>query len=464
MREKLKVRRFNKVQLLKDRHFGREIQELVGDIDSAYKSYCEWGPSYLANEDSINEKNYSEKRGVQLEKAKDRMLNYYRNNLRRIVNTLKIEILIEMTDIYEEGGNFDLFFMENLNDFEHLHLSEEEIIEEYINTIFEVPLEILRDKSQRYYTEIRSFIRDAILERESDKAYEILEKNVCIKSRQVKPQQFIFGISDEENFVFSEECLPFAFDMMIYSAVISILYEIEQQVLQELKEGFIADDVRKTGYDLTNTLQNMTIYITLQKIFNMLSGRDDKEPSPQVKKIIKSTLENLSNVTVKVSDPELNRTHYRDSNGKIHLLPMVATEGMRINRRKRNYALRLYFFPPLYELARNEQKLLGIDVAMLDVPLENGVDNIALKGYLLRQIAIAKGTHTKEFVISYKKLYRSIGIKVSGKGMSIEEQNKIHLGQMEIRKKVKKCLDFWREKKLIRRADTKSTKRAIIYM
>lgn len=89
---------------------------------------------------------------------------------------------------------------------------------------------------------------------------------------------------------------------------------------------------------------------------------------------------------------------------------------------------------------------------------------LLVKGYLLRLIVIAKNTRTKELVISYKKLYRSIGIKESGKGMSIEEQNKIHLGQMEIRKKVKKCLDFWREQGIIRRADTNSTKRAVIYV
>ena len=101
---------------------------------------------------------------------------------------------------------------------------------------------------------------------------------------------------------------------------------------------------------------------------------------------------------------------------------------------------------------------------MLDVPLDNGFDNIALKGYLLRQIIIAKNTRKKELVISYKKLYRSIGIKDSGRGMSTEEQNKIHLGQLEIRKKVKKCLEFWKEQGLIRRVDTKTTKRALIYL
>ena len=328
---------------------------------------------------------------------------------------------------------------------------------------YEVQLEVLRENSQRYYAEICSFIRDAILERE--RAIEILKENVNIISRQVNPREFVFGISGEENFVFSEECNPSAFDMMIYSAVISILYEVERQVLQELDHNVVADDVRNVSISaFDNILQKMTIYITPQKVFNMLSGREDKEPSMQVREAITSALERLSEVTVKVSDPQLKQMRHRDRDGNLYLLSVRATEGMRINRRKRNYALYLQEVPPLYDLAKNEHKLLGVDTAMLDVPLENGVDNIALKGYLLRLIVIAKNTRKKELTVSYKELYSSIGIQESGKGMSIEEQNKIHLSQMEVRKKVKKCLEFWREQGLIRRADIKSTKRAVIYV
>lgn len=43
-------------------------------------------------------------------------------------------------------------------------------------------------------------------------------------------------MSNEEKFIFSNERYPFAFDMMIYSAVVSIFYEIEQQKLQEFEE------------------------------------------------------------------------------------------------------------------------------------------------------------------------------------------------------------------------------------
>ena len=460
MREKLRVRKVNAVQLSKDMRLSREIHEALRKIDSDYKAYCDFG-LYPENEESINEENYSDKRAEQIEKAKKHLLNYYRENLRRIVNTLKIEILIELANIDEEGCNFDLFEIGYWDDLEGASL--EESIEEYLKKRYEVQLEVLRENSQRYYAEICSFIRDAILERE--RAIEILKENVTIISRQVSPSKFVFGISDEENFVFSEACNPSAFDMMIYCSVISILYEIERQVLQELDNNFVADDVRNVSKSaFANILQKMTIYITPQKIFNMLSGREDKEPSNQVREAITSALERLNEVTVNVSDPQLKQSRHRDSNGNLYLLSIRATEGMRINRRKRNYALYLQEVPPLYDLAKNTKKLLCVDIALLDVPLENGIDNIALKGYLLRLIVLAKNTRTKELVISYKKLYRSIGIKDSGKGMSIEEQNKIHLGQMEIRKKVKKCLDFWREQGIIRRADTNSTKRALIYV
>lgn len=460
MRWKLRVRRVNAVQLSKDMRLSREIHEALRKIDSDYKAYCDFG-LYPENEESINEENYSDKRAEQIEQAKKHLLNYYREKLRRIVNTMKIEILFELANIDEEGGNFDLFEMGYWDDLEGS--SMEESIEEYIKKRYEVQLEVLCEKSQRYYVEICSFIRDAILER--DRANEILRESVDIISRQVSPSKFMFGISDEENFVFSGECNPSAFDMMIYSSVISILYEVERKVLQELDNNIVADDVHNVPISaFDNILQKMTIYITPQKIFHMLSGREDKEPSMQVRAAITSALERLNEVTVNVSDPQLKQSRHRDSNGNLYLLSVRATEGMRINRRKRNYALYLQEVPPLYDLATSEQKLLSVDIALLDVPLENGIDNIALKGYLLRLILIAKNTRTKELVISYKKLYSSIGIKGSGKGMSIEEQNKIHLGQMEVRKKVKKCLDFWREQGIIRRADIKSTKRAVIYV
>ena len=460
MRGKLRVRRVNAVQLSKDMRLSREIHEALRKIDSDYRAYCDFG-YYPENEKSINEENYPYKRAERIEKAKERLLNYYRENLRRIVNTLKIEILFELANIDEGGGNFDLFEMGYWDALEGASL--EESIEEYLKMRYEVQLDILYENSERYYAEICEFIKDAILER--DRAYEILRENVNIISRQVNPSKFVFGISDEENFVFSEECNPSAFDMMIYSAVISILYEIEHQVFQELDKNFVADDVRnvsKSAFD--NILQKMTIYITPQRIFNMLSGREDKEPSIQVREAITFVLKRLSEVTVEVSDPRIKQARHRDSDGNLYLLSVRATVGMRINRRKRNYALYLQEVPPLYDLAKSEHKLLCVDISMLDVPLENGIDNIALKGYLLRQIVIAKNKRKKELIVYYKKLYRSIGIKDSGKGMSTEEQNKIHLGQLEIRKKVKKCLEFWKEQGLIRRADTKSTKRAVIYV
>ncbi len=462
MREKLKVRRVNAVQISKDiskdMRLSREIHEALRKIDSDYRAYCDLG-YYPENEESINEENYPDKRVEQIEKAKERLLNYYGKNLRRIVNTMKIEILFELANIDEEGGNFDLFEMGYWDALEGASL--EESIEEYLKRRYEVQLEVLCENSQRYYAEICGFIIDAIFERE--RAIEILKENVTIISRQVSPSKFVFGISDEENFIFGEECSPSAFDMMIYCSVIGILYEIERQVLQELDKGFTAPDAKnvpKLAFD--NILQKMTIYITPQKIFNMLTGREDKEPSVQVRAAITSALERLNEVTVEVNDPQLKQMRHRDSNGNLYLLSVRATEGMRINRRKRNYALYLQEVPPLYDLAKNTKKLHIVDIALLDVPLENGIDNIALKGYLLRLIVIAMSTRIKELVISYKKLYSSIGIKDSGKGMSTEEQNKIHLGQMEVRKKVKKCLEFWKEQGLIRRADTKSTKRAVI--
>ena len=117
MRENLKVRRVNATQLSRDMRLSREVYEALRKMDSGYKAYRDFG-LYPENEENINEENYLDKRVEQIEKAKERLLNYYRDNLRRIVNTLKIEILFELANIDEEGGNFDLFEMGYWDDLE----------------------------------------------------------------------------------------------------------------------------------------------------------------------------------------------------------------------------------------------------------------------------------------------------------------------------------------------------------
>lgn len=465
--EKVKIKKMNIVQLSRDMRFSREIHGILTKMDNAYQAYCEWGV-YPENNDNINEENYHYKREEKLKEAKELVQGHYHKSLRRIVNTLKLEIFSELEYLYDENGNFGLYEIDNWDELEGL--SEEESIEKYIKMRFEVPLEVLREGSSRYYVEICDFIKYAILE--LDKARDILKENVNIISRQVIPHKFIFGISDEENLLFGDESALSAFDIMVYSAVISILYEVEQQVLQEFEEGIVAPDTKETvsylsksGKDVfDNILRNMTIYITVQKVFNMLSGRNDKMPSTKVKEAIKSTFERLSRIAVKENEPQSLRTRYRNARGDVRLLSVNKTEGLRINSRKRNYALYLQEVPPLYGLAKNKGKLSEVDISLLDAPLENSVENIALKGYLLRQIVLARSMRKKEVIISYKNLYRSIGIKDSGRGMSIEEQNKIHIAQLNIRLKVKKCLVFWKEHELIRRADTTSTKKAVVYI
>ena len=191
--EKVKIRKMNIVQLSRDMRFSREIHEILTKMDDAYQAY----------DDNINEDNYHYKREEKLKEAKERVQGHYRKSLRRIVNTLKLEIFSELEYLYDENGNFGLYEMDNWDELEGL--SEEESIEKYIRMRFEVPLEVLREGSSRYYVEICDFIKDAILE--LDKAHDILRENVNIISRQVTPHKFIFGISDEENLLFRAICL-----------------------------------------------------------------------------------------------------------------------------------------------------------------------------------------------------------------------------------------------------------------
>lgn len=128
----------NMVQLSRNMRFRREIYEVLKKIDDDYKAYFDFG-MYLENEDSISEGNYHHNIEEKLKETKERTQSYYCDNLRRIVSTLKIEVLFELA---------------------------------YINMRFEVPIKVLREKSSRYYLKICNFIKDAILEH--NRAYEIL--------------------------------------------------------------------------------------------------------------------------------------------------------------------------------------------------------------------------------------------------------------------------------------------------
>ena len=88
-----------------------------------------------------------------------------------------------------------------------------------------------------------------------------------------------------------------------------------------------------------------------------------------------------------------------------------------------------------------------VDIKMLNTPLSNTSENIVLKCYLLRSIAIAKKKNNKMIKIAFNDVYSYIGITKSS-----DENSKGALRgkRYDIREKVIKCLDFWKKRELIK--------------
>ena len=88
-----------------------------------------------------------------------------------------------------------------------------------------------------------------------------------------------------------------------------------------------------------------------------------------------------------------------------------------------------------------------VDIEMLNTPLSNTSENIVLKCYLLRSIAIVKKKGDKEIKIAFNDVYSYIGIpEISDEN----SQEALRVKRKDVRDKVCKCLNFWKECKFIR--------------
>jgi len=88
-----------------------------------------------------------------------------------------------------------------------------------------------------------------------------------------------------------------------------------------------------------------------------------------------------------------------------------------------------------------------VDIKMLNTPLSNTSENIVLKCYFLRSIAIAKRKGDKRIKITFHEVYCHLGIpEVSDKG----SQGALRVKYYDTRDKVIKCLDFWKKSNLIK--------------
>lgn len=99
--------------------------------------------------------------------------------------------------------------------------------------------------------------------------------------------------------------------------------------------------------------------------------------------------------------------------------------------------------PRLYTHAERLKQIASYSIDMLNVPIRNTDDVIALKGILLRVINI-KGSSGKAFhEIGFDKLYDYMCVDPNDKSTATKKR------RVRIRDNAKICLDFWKEKKYI---------------
>lgn len=107
--------------------------------------------------------------------------------------------------------------------------------------------------------------------------------------------------------------------------------------------------------------------------------------------------------------------------------------------------------PVLYRYAHDCGQIIRYDVKMLNVPsLENSVECITLKTYLLQQIQIM--SHNKDFsrTIMFDTLYELLNIQAPS-------DSALRMKKKQIRGHVIKCLDYWTAEKLIQGYEVKKT-------
>ncbi len=125
------------------------------------------------------------------------------------------------------------------------------------------------------------------------------------------------------------------------------------------------------------------------------------------------------------------------------LLPCGNITNKKIDNRLFSLSFSYLDTPPLYYEAKRRNQLLSVDLMLLDTPLKNTEENIVLKCYLLRMIAIAKANGRNELTINFKDIYEYLG-----KQTAEEEQTKnaLRVQQFEIRKKVRILVEYWSTK------------------
>ena len=101
--------------------------------------------------------------------------------------------------------------------------------------------------------------------------------------------------------------------------------------------------------------------------------------------------------------------------------------------------IHLLRIPPLYEYAERKGQIGRADIKLLNSPLNKTEETAVLQGYLLRRILAIKNPHNKQSNhIVYETIYKQLEI-------SAPNDNALRKKKIDVRKKVKAILDYWKK-------------------
>ena len=294
---------------------------------------------------------------------------------------------------------------------------------------------------------------------------EIVDNNV----QQVvskKSSQYKFGISKVENVLFDEEKNPAIYAANEDEVSIKVNRTNSKKRIETLiyidfndakKNGItISNEERITAYDreVHNAVASLAAegneYISSSMIFQLLSGNTSDERnkmSEETRKKILRSVEKMSTTRITVNaSAEVEAGMIAKATYVNYLIPSKRVEII-LNGQLVKDCIQLLDSLPLFDYASKKNQIASVDIKMLDAPIQNSPENIALKGYLLRRImAISKSKYQKNNmnnVIRYDTIYQYLKIQAPN-------QNALNVKHKQIRDKVKKLLDFWKKEKLIK--------------
>ena len=322
-------------------------------------------------------------------------------------------------------------------------------------------LDFLKKNSSETYQKACDFIRLCITNRYGIK--ENLESITINKGRQGSnirthyPNQFISPVDKVSNIAFNYAEVK---NLILYKGnPVSILvgkHGSKKEITTTVSINF--DEMEKQGVEIYGS-KELTMYdrevhdaiatlcvegenqwITPQMIYQVMTGDPDarfrSKQSKQLEAISNSVTKMMrSEITIDASKEAeaFGFDSFQYSGSLIPAEKVVAKLNGTVVE-----CIHLHRNPPLYDYADRKGQIGRADIKLLNSPLNKTEETSILQGYLLRRILAIKNPHNKQSnSILYETIYRQLDVTAPNDGA-------LRKKKIDIRKKVKEILDYWK--------------------